>query len=265
MTSKCQFVQINDPELTLKWINSSNLERLEDESKLGKALPLFRDSSLCSKNGKHFPFMNEPDKYIISAIEDEIALTLSEISDKEYKKIIQLVRKNVDDDELLIEFAKISGNKFGRCEIDRKFLIAARKLPSLLDIVSLNGGDTTLAKQQITEYIGDDYIKIHNAIASTLLCPELIRKTILEPQKSIQTIITENAPLKYSLRVVKNEVVIRNKLLPKDTLILFNIDACAKVTGDTRFVFGNGSDIRRCPFGLFIEKFLEKLRVNDIS
>jgi hypothetical protein len=259
---------IDDVELTKKWLNSPELERLDDARKLGsKVCPYFEASALSGENGKHFPLVNEPDEYIISGIVDEIRLTLSEITEKDYQKISDLVRQGVSNDELLVEFAKISGNKFGRCIIDKDFLTDARKLPSLGEMFNCTNPleEIVSAKQRIVEKVGNDYIKIHNAIASTLLCPILIRKTLLEPNKSIEQIVYENAPLKHSLRVVKNQVIIGGKVLPKNSVVLFNVALCAKTTQDTRFVFGQGNNVRHCPFSLFMFPFLTTLRLNEAS
>lgn len=252
------------PEIR-RLIDSPSLERLEEQERLGSLSYYFDLSPLSASNGKHFPFVNKPDRKAIKKIEDEIRQYLSEITEDDYKKIATLVRQKASDDEILLAFSKITGNKFGRCKVDKSFLRNARSLPSISDIYD----DPRVvecpvriekAREKVIQKTGDDYIRLHNCIVSMFLSIDMIKKTVLQKDKTIFQIISENASLKYAVRVVKTPIIINGKQCQKGTVVLFNIAKASRETGDTRFAFGQGTNDRRCPFGFFMEKFLEELR-----
>lgn len=258
-------VIIDDVGSTVAWIASPRLERLESQERLGFGCPYFDLTPLTASNGKHFPFVNQPEQKLMSRIVEEIRQYLSEITEENYRTIISMVRNKVPDNELLLYYATLTANKFGKCHVDRAFLKNIQCLPSIADIY--DDGERTLnghlriakAKEKVVDRIGDDYVKIHNAVAS-LLGVEMIKKTVRQKDKDIMRIIAENAPLKYSIRVAREEVQIDGKKIAPGTVLLFDIARASRETGDTRFVFGQGTNDRRCPFGFFMEEFLKNLR-----
>lgn len=259
---------VHSVDETKRWISSSKLERLEDTGRLGFGKPYFELTAFKASNGKHFPFVNHPDQTLIQNIEEEIRLYLDQISEKDYYHLAKLIKSQASDDEILLFYSKLSGNKFGKCKVDKSFLKNARKLPTVADIYESGSAEQIMhdearivrAKEKIVGYSGDDYIRIHNCIASLLPALPMLKKSVLEKHKSIFQIIAENASIKYAIRVVKEPVVIDGKQLQPGNVVLFNIAKAARQTGDTRYTFGQGTDERRCPFGFFMENFLEKLR-----
>jgi len=263
---------IHSVEETKRWISSPQLERLEDIKRLGFGKSYFELTAFTASNGKHFPFVNHPDHNLIKRVQDEIRTYLDQITEKDYYQLAKLIKSKASDDEILLFYTKLSGDKFGKCKVDKSFLKNARKLPTVADIYESGSADQILnnesrimrAKEKIISYSGDDYIRIHNCIASLLPALPMLKKAVLEKHKSIFQIIAENAPIKYAVRVVKEPVIIDGKHLRPGNVVLFNIAKAARQTGDTRYTFGQGTDERRCPFGFFMENFLEKLRSSSL-
>lgn len=258
-----EYTIIDDVDTIRRWIDSPKLERLEYQERLKADCLIFDASALSASNGKHFPFVNNPNSTLMKNIEDEIRQYLSEVTAKDYIKLKDMIKNKHSDDDILIFFSTLTGNKFGKCKVDKRYLKYARQLPSLADIVDYpeyRSNTISLAKEKIVEKTGDDYIKIHNTIASLLLSLDMLKRTVLERNKTVFQIIAENASLKYALRVVKSPIVIGEKRCNTGDVIIFNIARASNITKDIRFAFGQGTNERRCPFGFFMENFLQRLR-----
>lgn len=258
-----EYTIVDDAYLIRKWIDSPNLERLETQERLKSDCWMFDSSALSASNGKHFPFVNNPDPLLIKNIEDEIRQYLSEVTKEDCIKLIKLIHEKKSDDDILIFFSTLTGNKFGKCKVDKNYLKYARQLPSMADIIDTPyymSPKMEIAKEKIVSKTGDDYIKIHNTIASLLLSLDMIKKTVREKNKTVFQIISENASLKYAIRTVKSPIVIGEKKCNVGDIIAFNIAKASRETNDSRFAFGQGTNVRRCPFGFFMENFLQRLR-----
>lgn len=220
-----------------------DLERLEDTKYLKHSEILFKLSFLSAKNGLHYPFQKHfPER---EKLEEELKLRLKLVKKSDYINIINLV----DSKELLIEFSKLS---YGNSPINQELIRNFRILPNLKECFELEKfleiEKIEKAKNYVVKTIGNDFFKIHNLYASTILCEELIKKVIKE-KTPVEELIIKNAPVKTTLR--------RNK----DQIILIDNQKLAIETNNLKYVFGQGGDERQCPFALFFIPFLKELRI----
>ncbi len=268
-------VTLANPDDIVKATYCADLERLSDVSRLGPAANLFKNSPFFENEVKYIVFDKDTDRNSeflkqLHLMQDQMLQINDKLSRKDYQKIVSLVKSNASDDELLTSFATLAANTFGGFKVTPEFLANARKLPLVPDMLIseniFNTDDVVTSHEYISKLAKNNILQFHNPIAATLLNTDFLRKTVLETDKSVNTIITELAPLQVSLRLTNTETDLcglLNTKVPPNTIVLFDIRTASQISHSTLFTFGQGrtgQGARPCPFRKFIIPFLENLR-----
>ena len=230
-----------------------DLNRLDDPNRLGAATQLFQNSAFLS-NAENYPAFisdDERDAFFterLDLMEKQIAELVKDLTKEEVKEIIRLVKNEASDDELLTTFARFGGgNKFAQTfKVGPEHLALGRAMP-LVNGMLIPGNIFTPkaaieAHKEVNITASGNGLRVHNPIASTLLCTDLIRRTVLEPDVSVNTIITDVSPLQETLRLTVRETDLCGFLpskVPANTIVLLFVGVAAKESRNSTFTFGH--------------------------
>lgn len=225
-------IEISDPVQSRQILDDPEIQRLEDTDYLLDSKIIFELSPLFASNGLHYPFRREFSPEERKRLEEEMRLKLLKITPQDYIN------------------PTLGVIAVGGCPLTPKILDHLRRLPSLADCFEFENffrlSEYEASRRYLVSRIGDEIVNLHNFHASTVLCEDLLRKVVTRTQ-SVKDILIENAPVRKTLR------------RKGDQLYLIHNAELAKKTRDLRYVFGQGNDLRQCPFAIFLIPFLERI------
>ncbi len=280
-------VIIMSPELIAQLTTSPDVNRVDTPANMGPAGIIFQQSPFFSPPNTLYPaftYTNSPEFYPRLCLMEEQMNTLNKNIKREHlETLVKMVKGGASDEDLLIYYGDIGGaNLFfggqetyvhGAPKVSKQFLGECMKMPLVQHMTRPNflfKPEMEEAHESLLNRAGGDILKLHNPIASTVLCPMIIKRVIMEPNTPVNDIITQESPLQFTLRITNKQtnLGILPESVPPMTLVYFTNGKAAKETKNTAFTFGHGTignNARLCPYRKFFIPFLQILRQYERS